>query len=98
MRAIYCGYLGAIFGYLGSKNAKEISIKVAELQAEKDVNLQREAHRFEDGKRVAERKKDIVDRVIKELEPIHSNTLSLVKAHYAMCSSGEPLKKSFSTK
>ena len=85
--------LGAVFGYLGSKNAKEISIKVAELQAEKDVNLQREAHRFEDGKRVAEIKKDIVDRVIKELEPIYSNTLSLVKAYYAMCSSGEPFKK-----
>lgn len=82
--------LGAVFGYLGSKNAKEISIKVAELQAEKDVNLQREAHSFEDGKRVAEIKKDIIDRVVKELEPIYSNTLSLIKAYYSMCSSGEP--------
>lgn len=85
--------LGAVFGYLGSKNAKDISIKVAELQAEKDVNLQREAHRFEDGKRVAEIKKDIIDRVVKELEPIYSNTLSLIKAYYAMCSCGETFKK-----
>ena len=85
--------LGAVFGYLGSKNAKEISIKVAELQSEKDVSLQREAHRFEDGKRVAEIKKDIIDRIVKELEPIYSNTLSLTKAYYSMCSSSEPFNK-----
>ncbi|MEH0802611.1 hypothetical protein H4F28_08320 [Vibrio alginolyticus] len=85
----FVAVLGAIFGYLGNKNAKEISIKVAELQSDKDLSLQRETHRFEDGKRVAEIKKDIIDRVVKELEPIYSNTLSLIKAYYSMCSSGD---------
>ena len=85
--------LGAVFGYLGNKNAKEISIKVAELQSDKDLSLQRETHRFEDGKRVAEIKKDIIDRVVKELEPIYSNTLSLIKAYYSMCSSGDSFNK-----
>ncbi|OOF01654.1 hypothetical protein BZG79_15155, partial [Salinivibrio sp. MA427] len=85
--------LGAIFGYLGNKNAKEISIKVAELQSEKDLSLQRETHRFEDGKRMAEIKKDIIDQVVKELEPIYSNTLSLIKAYYSMCSSGDSFNK-----
>jgi hypothetical protein len=85
--------LGAFLGYLGSRNAKEISIKVAELQEEKDLSLQRENHRFEDGKRIAEIKKDIIDRIIKELEPVYSNTLLLVKSYYSMCSSEEPFNK-----
>ncbi|MBE8573532.1 MULTISPECIES: hypothetical protein [unclassified Vibrio] len=89
----FVAVLGAIFGYLGNKNAKEISIKVAELQSDKDLSLQRETHRFEDGKRVAEIKKDIIDRVVKELEPIYSNTLSLIKAYYSMCSSGDSFNK-----
>ncbi len=82
--------LGSFFGYWGNRNAKEISIKVAELQNEKDLSLQRENHRFEDGKRISEIKKDIIDRVVKELEPVYSNTLLLVKSYYSMCSSGEP--------
>lgn len=85
--------LGAVFGYLGNKNAKEISIKVPELQNDKDLSLQRETHRFEDGKRVAEIKKDIIDLVVKELEPIYSNTLSLIKAYYSMCSCGDSFNK-----
>lgn len=48
--------LGALFGYLGNKNAKEISIRVAELQSEKDLSIQRENHRFEDGKRISKLK------------------------------------------
>lgn len=85
--------LGAFFGYLGNRNAKEISIKVAELQSEKDLSLQRENHRFEDGKRISGIKKDVIDRVINELEPVYSNTLFLVKSYYSMCSSGEPFNK-----
>jgi len=81
--------LGALFGYLGNRNAKEISIKVAALQNEKDLSLQRENHRFEDGKRISEIKKDIIDRVVKELEPVYSDTLLLVKSYYSMCSSGD---------
>ena len=86
--------LGALFGYWSNKNAKEISIKVAELQAEKDLSIQRENHRFEDGKRIAEIKKDIIDRIINELEPVYSNTLMLVKSYYSMCSSGQSFNKS----
>jgi len=85
--------LGAVFGYLGNENAKKISIKVVELQSEKELSLQREIHRFEEGRRVAEIKKDIIDQVIKELEPVYSNTLSLIKAYYSMCSSGDYFNK-----
>ena len=86
--------LGGVFGYWGNKNAKEISIKVAELQSEKELSIQRENHRFEDGKRIAEIKKDIIDRIINELEPVYSNALMLVKSYYSMCGSGEPFDKS----
>lgn len=85
--------LGALFGYLGNRNAKEISIKVAEFQSEKDLSLQRENHRFEDGKRISEIKKDVIDGIIKELEPVYSNTLLLVKSYYSMCSSGDDFNK-----
>jgi hypothetical protein len=85
--------LGTLFGYLGNKNAKEISIKVAELQSEKELSLQKENHRFEDGKRIVEIKKDVIDRIIKELEPIYSNALMLVKSYYSLCSSGDPFNK-----
>jgi hypothetical protein len=85
--------LGAVFGYLGNRNAKDISIKVAELQNEKELSLQRENHRFEDGKRISEIKKDVIDRIIKELEPVYSKTLMLLKSYYSMCSSDEPFDK-----
>ena len=85
--------LGAFLGYLGNRNAKDISIKVAQLQNEKDLSMQRENHRFEDGKRISEIKKDVIDRVIKELEPVYSNTLLLVKSYYSMCSLGEPFNQ-----
>lgn len=77
--------LGAIFGYLGNRNAKEISLKVAEMQNQKDLSVQKENHKFEDGKRIAEYRKDLIDRIVKELEPTYSNALSLIKSYYSLC-------------
>ena len=85
--------LGAFFGYLGSRSAKEITLKVAEMQNEKDLSVQRENHKFEDGKRISEYRKDLIDRIVKELEPTYSNALSLIKSYYSLCGFGERFDK-----
>jgi hypothetical protein len=85
--------LGTYLGYLGSKSATEISLKVAEMQNDKDLSVQRENHKFEDGKRISEYRKDLVDRIVKELEPTYSNSLALIKAYYSICAFDESFNK-----
>jgi hypothetical protein len=85
--------LGTYLGYLGNKSAKEISLKVAEMQNDKDLSVQRENHKFEDGKRISEYRKDLVDRIIKELEPTYSNSLALIKSYHSICGFKEPFNQ-----
>jgi hypothetical protein len=85
--------LGTYLGYLGNKSAKEISLKVAEMQNDKDLSVQKENHKFEDGKRISEYRKDLVDRIVKELEPTYSNSLALIKSYYSICGFGEPFNE-----
>ncbi|HHF0540041.1 hypothetical protein, partial [Vibrio alginolyticus] len=85
--------VGAYFGYLGNKSAKEMSLKVTEMQIDKDLNVQRESHKFESKKVVSQYKRELIDKIVKELEPMFTRTVGLIKSYHALCAYDEPFNQ-----
>jgi hypothetical protein len=90
---LFSGVLVGCFSYLAHKYNRETTLKNTKIQNDKDLNVQKENQTFEERKRILEYKKDLVIHVVKELEPIYSNSLALIKSYYSICSSKAPFDK-----